>query len=94
LSPGTALTWSVAGRLIDLSPEFLTDVSFSSATECERHTDLAGSDHRPKPGRHRESAVAGYRLTGFGADRRIWSAGDRSGWTDGREQNIRFWAAC
>jgi hypothetical protein len=74
LSPGTALTWSFAGRLIDLSPDFLTDLSFSSATECERHPDLADSGHRPKPGRHRESAVAGYRLTGFGADRRLFAA--------------------
>jgi hypothetical protein len=49
LSHGTALTWSAAEILIELSPAFLTDLSFSSATECERHPDLAGSDHRLKP---------------------------------------------
>jgi len=74
LSPGTALTWSVAGRLIDLSPDFLTDLSFSSATECERHPDLVVSDDRPKPRPSPRVSGCGLPPYGFGAEQRIFAA--------------------
>src|SRR5215510_4860912 len=65
LSHDTALTWSAAEPSHRFVTGFLTDLSFSSATECERHPDLAGSNHRLKPRPSPRVSGGGLRPYGF-----------------------------
>src|SRR5262245_61103538 len=60
LSPSTALTWPAAGLLVDLSPVFLTNLSFSSAAGCARPPGSPG-DRQPvgSCSQHGELALAG-----------------------------------
>jgi hypothetical protein len=76
LSLGIALTCADAGRLIDLSSIFLTDLSFSSATGAGAHPDLASGGHRdwsPQPSR-RVVGSRGCRRAGTGTERRFRAA--------------------